>query len=128
MPRVNRKLQKRISLTPIVDVVFVLLMFFMLTTVFTENSQVEFFASRAPQPDQDRQKTPTFFMRLSETGLTLNGYETPMPDLAQSSLSKARPGSRIMISLKGDVEIQRLLNLFVVLRQFPDLSIVMLES
>ena len=64
--------RKRLSLTSLIDVIFLLLLFFMLSSTFSRFSQVEIAqgtaAAAAGQPDA--------ILSLSLDGLRLNGEET----------------------------------------------------
>lgn len=67
----KRFIARRLSLTPLIDVIFLLLLFFMLTSTFTRFAEVPLV--QAGQGSVEAPDTPPLFLRLTEDGLTANG-------------------------------------------------------
>jgi biopolymer transport protein ExbD len=118
--------RRKLSMTSLIDVIFLLLLFFMLTSTFSKFSEVELSAagSRAAAPS-DR---PPLFMQLSSDALRLNGTPLTLATLGTSRLSKAEPETTLLVSLYGAVTAQRLTDLLVALRGFSSLNVTVLEG
>lgn len=119
-------------MTSLIDVIFLLLLFFMLGSTFTRFAEVELAtggAGTAPAAARP------LFLQLAEDGLTLNGAETALADLpAALSARVAAEGASagaplpLLVALKGPVTAQRLADLLVALRGQPGLRAVVLEG
>ncbi len=113
-------------MTPLIDVIFLLLLFFMLTSTFSKFSEVELSASGAggtTPPD-----VPPIFLQLMSEDLRLNGNSLPLSALPVSDLSTAEIGTPVLISLGDYVDAQRLTDLLVALRQLEGLKITVLGA
>lgn len=113
-------------MTSLIDVIFLLLLFFMLTSTFSKFSEVEISAA-VPGADL-ASGTPPFFLQLGPETITLNGDLLTFDALGTSALGRAKEGSPLIVSLRGAVDSQRLIDLLVALRGLPALSITILGS
>ena len=117
MPRSFRR--RALSLTPLVDVIFLLLLFFMLTSTFSRYGEIELSAASGGGGGTVGSAR---FLRLGEDALTLAGRE-----VAPGDLPALLEGERVLLSLQGDVTSQRLIDVLAVLRRVPDLSLTVLR-
>ena len=110
------------SLTSLIDVIFLLLLFFMLTSTFTRFSEVELAAAAAGTGAPSDQ--PPLFLRLAEEEVTVNGDSLALdalPEaLAQEDDSEA--ARTLLVSLADGVTAQRLTDLLGVLRGVPGVA------
>lgn len=120
--------KRRMSLTSLIDVIFLLLLFFMLTSTFSKFSEVELTAAQgggAGTPD-----LPPLFLQLGVDIMTLNGAELRVETLDdvlnEASLGSAERPQTLLVSLGPDVTAQRLTDLLVALRNRRDLGITVL--
>ncbi|MEC7795226.1 biopolymer transporter ExbD [Pseudooceanicola nitratireducens] len=126
---------RRMSMTSLIDVIFLLLLFFMLSSTFSRFAEVELTAAGASaSAPSDR---PPLFLRLSPEALMLNAREVAMQDLPQAlaDLNTASgsetaattdnatptadgdtPPRALIVALTPEVTAQRLTDLLVVLR------------
>ncbi len=113
--------RRRASLTPLIDIIFLLLMFFMLSSTFSTFGEIELTQSTsgsvAPGTQAER-----IFVQLGSERLVLNGTPTMLDDLA----TQIETG-QVLVSLDDDVSAQRLVDLLVRLRGREGLSVVVLE-
>lgn len=119
--------RRRLSMTSLIDVIFLLLLFFMLSSTFTRFAEVEFAASGPGRATGD---APPVFVTLAETTLRLNGREADMEKL-QQALVQYRQGSaplNVLVAARQDVTAQRLTDLLVALRALPALRITVMEA
>lgn len=109
-------------MTSLIDVIFLLLLFFMLSSTFSRYAQVELAAAGGGMVPDDAAKP--IFVQLSPTALNLNGRDMAMVDLPSALRSLDNP--RVLISLKDGVDAQRLTDVLVVLRNAPGVSVTVL--
>lgn len=113
-------------MTSLIDVIFLLLLFFMLTSTFSKFSEVELSAagSGAVPPSG----APPLFLQLEQGALRLNGETLTLTDLAASPLAQVTQDTVLLVSLGKDVDAQRLTDLLVALRTLPKLHVTVLGS
>ncbi len=115
--------RKRLSMTPLIDVIFLLLLFFMLSSTFSRFAEVEITAGGSAAASS----TPPaklLFLRLSADGMTLNGAAAT-PEAIKAQLSAAE-GSALLISVTQDASAQALTDALVIARGIPDLPVTVL--
>ncbi|NSX56206.1 biopolymer transporter ExbD [Parasulfitobacter algicola] len=121
-----RKRRRRLSMTSLIDVIFLLLLFFMLSSTFSKFAEVELVAA------QGNAATPTdvsrAFLQLASDTVRLNGDITTLDNVAALLRAQAKPGTEVLVSLQNDINAQRLTDLLVVLGSLPDLSVTVLGS
>jgi biopolymer transport protein ExbD len=104
--------RSRISLTPLIDVVFILLVFFMLASSFLDWRAIELQAPATAGPAGD--PTGALLLRVAADGrLDLNGRPVEQPGL-QDRLRRAaaaREEARLLIQPAAGVPMQRAIDL-----------------
>ncbi|MEL7255506.1 MAG: biopolymer transporter ExbD [Pseudomonadota bacterium] len=117
-------------MTSLIDVIFLLLLFFMLSSTFSRFAEVEIAAAAAGQASEPSDNKPTF-LRLSEDHVNLNGQTYELADLPQA-LGALRQDDEdalpVLISLQDEVTSQRLTDLLVALRPVQGLAVTVLGS
>lgn len=114
-------------MTSLIDVIFLLLLFFMLSSTFTRFAEVE-LASAGASGGTAADK-PVFVSLAAET-LRLNGSDASLeglPDVLGSLRSGDTPLT-VLISAQADVTAQRLTDLLAALRIVPNLTVTVLEA
>ncbi|MEL7258394.1 MAG: biopolymer transporter ExbD [Pseudomonadota bacterium] len=116
------------SLTSLIDVIFLLLLFFMLPSTFSKFSEVELAAAGAGAAGtSDVQRS---FLQLGENTLSLNG-EDIAPEALADRFGQTAPDAEtisVIVSMQDDVTAQRLTDILVVLRGIDRLKINVLGS
>lgn len=103
------------SLTSLIDVVFLLLLFFMLTSTFTRHREITLPSAgagtaTAPAP---------VFLRLGPDEILVNGRASTLADLAASVGDMAgASGTPVLVSLAQGVTAQRLVDVLAALGGF----------
>ncbi|MDG4649653.1 biopolymer transporter ExbD [Roseibacterium sp. SDUM158017] len=118
--------RRPVTLTPLIDVIFLLLLFFMLSSTFTRFAEVPLVNAGAG----GAQGTAPLFLRLGAEGLSLNGDAHSLETLAGALVPLAPEGDAprtILVTLDDRVTSQRLVDLLVVLRAMPWLAVSVLE-
>ena len=121
--------RRRLSMTSLIDIIFLLLLFFMLSSTFSRFAEVEISAAGAGNSTKSSDTKPSF-LQLGQDGLRLNGQEVELTALSEtfSDLSPDAETLPVIVSLRDDVTAQRLTDVLVVLRGINRLSINVLGS
>tara|TARA_R110002094_G_scaffold102119_6_gene101845 strand:+ start:2998 stop:3381 length:384 start_codon:yes stop_codon:yes gene_type:complete len=118
----NRR--RALSMTSLIDVIFLLLLFFMLSSTFSKFTEVE-LASVSAQGTGTANRT--LFLQVTPDTLRLNTAELRIEGLsARLTETLASGQTRLILSLSGDVTSQRLTDVLVILRRHPMLTLAIL--
>lgn len=123
--RAARNRRRTLSMTSLIDVIFLLLLFFMLTSTFTRFAELPLHAATggaASAPD-----TRPLFVSLGTEELRLNGEAVPLDALAGAIRARTDGAVSVLVSTDDEVTSQRLVDLLVTIRGVPDLSVTVLE-
>ncbi|NEX16499.1 MAG: biopolymer transporter ExbD [Halochromatium sp.] len=111
--RPSQPRRRLIGLTPLIDVVFILLLFFMLASSLTRLHAVPLDAPSAQMVSGDRQ--PALLLRIQADGqLDLNGEAInteALPELLRTQLQQA-PNLQVLVQPADAVPLQRTLQVF----------------
>lgn len=115
----------RLSMTSLIDVIFLLLLFFMLTSTFSKYGEVELMAAGMAGVLEERQN---LFVTLGTELVTLNGQPVDLDRIADLVRSQPQDGRGhvVLISPNEETTSQRLVDLLAVLRQVENLQTVVL--
>lgn len=124
----KRQHRRKLSMTSLIDVIFLLLLFFMLSSTFSRFSEVELTAAGGGAAAPSDVKPA--FLRLGAETLDLNGREVGLDALAPAFAEARRQDGPlpVLISLRSDVSSQRLTDLLVALRRVEGLRITVLGT
>lgn len=103
-------------MTSLIDVIFLLLLFFMLSSTFSKFSEVELTAAGSSRVAAAER--PPLFLRLSPDDLSLNGQAVDLAALGATLAPEADPDAprALIVALTPEVSSQRLTDLLVALR------------
>lgn len=104
--------RRRLSLTSLIDVIFLLLMFFMLASTFAREVEFDLALAGAGADAPDR---PPLFLQLGPEALTLNGEPVALDGLT-AALGTAEGDTPVLVALAEGVQSQRLVDVLAVLR------------
>jgi biopolymer transport protein ExbD len=116
--------RRKLSLTSLIDVIFLLLLFFMLSSTFSQFSEVELAtagAGRTTAPD-----TRHIFVQLRADTLRVNAHEVGLDGLADALAPLMDGETRALVSAGDDVTAQRLTDLLLALRGIEGLAVQVL--
>lgn len=122
----SRRKRKRLSMTSLIDVIFLLLLFFMLSSTFSRFAEVELQAGNAGGVSQEEQKR-MLFLRISDAGISLNGQTLNAEALA-NVLAEDTSAATLLVSVTQTAKAQALTDVLVTLRPFKNLSVSVLEA
>ncbi|HAR53712.1 ExbD/TolR family protein [Roseovarius sp. CH_XMU1461] len=125
----KRQARRKLSMTSLIDVIFLLLLFFMLSSTFSKFAEVELSAAGSGAGAVQGETRP-MFLRLGAEGLSLNGREVALDalqDLVRGEMPEAGE-QPLLVSLQDGVNAQRLIDLLGVLRGVGNLSVTVLGT
>lgn len=109
-------------MTPLIDVIFLLLLFFMLSSTFSSFGEIELSQATAGTATTDAEPSERAFVQLGAARLVLNGASVTLDELAEQVET-----GQVLVSLDEDASAQRLVDLLVQLRARAGLSVTVLE-
>ena len=102
-------------MTSLIDVIFLLLLFFMLSSTFTRFAELEITAAAGSAGAEAG--APPLFLQLGAGSLSLNGDEVALDALPDALRDRAGDQSRtLLVSLGDGVTAQRLTDILVAVR------------
>lgn len=126
--RIKRK-RAPLSMTSLIDVIFLLLLFFMLSSTFSAFAEIPF--STAASGGAPGTKTlPPVILRLTPSGATVNGQTTTAEQLPGDVQKFAGPNlaeTPILVSLTEGAKSKLLVQTLYHLRQMPDARVTVLD-
>ncbi len=115
--------RRQISVTSLIDVIFLLLLFFMLSSTFSKFADVELSATGGRSTGA--QTTVPAFLKLSADRILLNGIEVEKDALA-GELERLQADTRlnaVILSVAPTANAQQLVDMLLVLRKLPDINV-----
>ena len=121
--------RRRPSLTPMIDVVFLLLIFFMLVARFGVDKVIDINLPSALGHNSQYQGAPRLVEIKSGNIVSLNGSEIPLDQLS-SNLSKLMPNLNALIILRSSAEAntQDLLDVLLYLKSEKIMNVSVLGA
>lgn len=117
--------QRKLSLTSLIDVIFLLLLFFMLSSTFSQFSEVELSTAGAGQTGTSEMRP--IFLQLGESSLRVNARNVALEALSDALTPLMEGGEgRALVSSGADVTAQRLTDLLLALRRVSGLQVQVL--
>ena len=127
--RINKgycKRRKSLSLTSLIDVIFLLLLFFMLTSTFLRYSN--FDVASAGGRGTSKPEAPKAMLTIHQNELDLNGKTILMNELVPSLNAFVTDGeTRAVVLVKEDVSVERLVNVLDLGRTSTMTSLILAE-
>jgi biopolymer transport protein ExbD len=116
--------RRRLSMTSLIDVIFLLLLFFMLSSTFARYGELPLTAAATGGPAGG---PPPLFLRLAPDGLTLNGVPVELAGLASAVAERTQDGAPVIVALAGPVASQALVDTLAALRGVPDARVTVID-
>lgn len=113
--------RRSLSMTPLIDVIFLLLLFFMLSSTFSTFGEIELSQATAGAVPAG-EPVDRAFVQLGADRLVLNGAPVTLDGLAERLTA-----GQVLVSLDDDASAQRLVDLLVRLRGRDGLTVTVLE-
>ena len=121
------KVKKRLALTSLIDIIFLLLLFLMLTSTFSKFSEIELSVAATAAESNVSEKI--LFLRISTLRIDLNSDEVQINSLSKSikSFTKNAKAS-LVVSMDQDVTSQRLVDILGRVANIEGLSVSLIGS
>lgn len=117
MARRNRRETLAPDLTPLIDMVFLLLIFFLVTSVFKKDELALLLKlPQATQGQGDQKKVDNLTIELSDTAVAINGKAATMEELPDW-FKKTDAKSLVNLRVDGGVRYERLVKVLDLLRE-----------
>ncbi|SFK94702.1 biopolymer transporter ExbD [Shimia haliotis] len=113
--------RRPLALTPLIDVIFLLLLFFMLTSTFSTYGEIELSHARKGSGSSEA-TVERAFVQLGQERVTLNGQSVAMEDV----IAKVEDG-QLLVSLDEGTTAQRLVDFLHLMRARSGLDVLVLE-
>lgn len=116
--------RKTLSLTSLIDVIFLLLLFFMLTSTFLRYSNINVASAGGRGINADA--APKVVLRIDQNKLDLNGQEINIDELVRSLNGFVTTGeTRTVVFVKEKVSVERLVKVLEVGRNSSMTSLIL---
>ncbi|MBT8412744.1 MAG: biopolymer transporter ExbD [Boseongicola sp.] len=120
----NARHRRAMSLTPMIDVVFLLLVFFMLAARFDQTAVVPITLGSGGSDYTG----PPRLLDVAPEAVSLNGVQIPAEALASSVLALTEsPADLVILRARGGASVQRLVDVMVLLRAEGLTSVTLVE-
>ena len=121
------KVKKRLALTSLIDIIFLLLLFLMLTSTFSKFSEIDLSVAATAAESNVSEKI--LFLRISAFRIDLNSDEVQINSLSKSikSFTKNSKAS-LVVSMDQDVTSQRLVDILGIVANIEGLSVNLIGS
>ncbi|MFP5491578.1 MAG: ExbD/TolR family protein [Bacteriovoracia bacterium] len=117
MSRRNRREPLTADLTPLIDMVFLLLIFFLVTSVFRKDELALLLKlPQATQGQGDQKKMDNLTIELSDTAVAINGKQASMEELP-TWFKKTEAKTLVNLRVDGGVRYERLVKVLDLLRE-----------
>lgn len=116
--------RRPVTLAPLIDVIFLLLLFFMLSSTFTRFTEVPLMNAGGGLTDGNA----PLFVQLRADDVRLNGVAMPLDAVSPAVEEYAtQEGAALLVTLSSEVTSQRLIDLLSELHSIPNLTVSVLE-
>ncbi len=124
----RRRKSLQLDMTPLVDVVFLLLIFFLVTSVFKKEELALLLNLPSAEKGEKLLEKREISIELSENSVALNGVKLDMIQL-DSELSKVTEKNRpVLLRIDRSVRYERIIDLFNTLKKYGLNNLVLVEE
>jgi biopolymer transport protein ExbD len=119
--------RRKLSLTSLIDVIFLLLLFFMLSSTFSRYGELPFLAGASGSSASASELR--LFLRLDGSDLSLNGVPVALSDLTDTIRAQGgeAPAPQVIVAVVGEVTSQALVDVLVPLSRISGAQITVVE-
>ncbi|MDA5559079.1 ExbD/TolR family protein [Shimia sp. MMG029] len=120
-----KRKRNRLSMTSLIDVIFLLLLFFMLTSTFSKFGEIEL--SSTGQSALAVSESKQVFVNLRSNEILLNGQTITQVHLIERLRDDPSQEKTVLIAIGQDTTSQELVDLLTALRKIPHLNTRVLQ-
>ena len=117
--KISKKKSLKINIIPLIDIIFLMLVFFMLATNFTKNNQVSFSVNNQKQISNQQNKDELMILYLKDNKIFFEDKTIKLKDLENKYFDNwnSQKFNKIMILNDKKSSIQILLNLMDLIKK-----------
>ncbi|MGJ3231101.1 MAG: biopolymer transporter ExbD [Oceanicaulis sp.] len=119
--------RRKASITSLIDVIFLLLLFFMLASTFTDRAEIE-LTSAPPGPGGGESDAPVLRLMVGQDSLTLDGAPVTLQTLAATVSRIGEPGAVLAVDLAPEADTERLISVLLALESVEGVQIRVVEA
>lgn len=119
----RKRKRRHLSMTSLIDVIFLLLLFFMLASTFTRFSELEISNVSASAQVAVPQQSDAMNLIVSPTQLTMDGTTLTDSQLIPAVEWRLKNSDRLNLSVAGQTTTQRLTDILVMLEPLDGLQV-----
>ena len=115
----------RLSLTPLIDVIFLLLLFFMLSSTFSKFAEIELAGAEGGMPAAT---SSPVFVQLRGEDILVNGVSVAFDELRDDLQQHADTGAELaLVSMDEAVTSQRFVDVYAMVRAIEALRLAIVN-
>ncbi len=107
-----------LDLTPVIDVIFILLIFFIVTSVFKKEELALILDLPASSAKEMKIEEEQVFIELSSTKLAIKGIEVSFESLEDNLKAIKNKGKAVVVKIDKKVEYQRVVKVLDLLQKY----------
>ena len=118
--------RRRPTMTPLIDIIFLLLLFFMLSSTFSKFGEIELVgANTAGAADATK---PPVYLRLKGDEIAVNGVPVLLDELGAALSEQTEAGTRLaLLSMDEETTSQRFIDVYAVTRGVSGLGVAIVR-
>lgn len=117
--------RRRLSMTSLIDVIFLLLLFFMLSSTFSKFGEIELAGASA---GQGVATAAPLYLRLRGDEIAVNGEAVTLETLPNLVRQRAgQEGQTVLVSVTDKTTSQRFVDVYSALRAIPGLRVAIIR-
>ncbi|MEZ5986091.1 MAG: biopolymer transporter ExbD [Hyphomonas sp.] len=125
LKRVTRR--RPLSITSLIDVIFLLLLFFMLTSTFSKYSELD-IAVAGPGDEVANEAPDVLELAIDAHHMRLDGAVLPAHGWTAALKARLTDNTVVALSIAPEVNTQRMTDVLAELNQVPNLTIYVVET
>ena len=125
LKRITRR--RTLSITSLIDVIFLLLLFFMLASTFSKFSEVD-IAAAAPGGEAPAEKPDVLALAIDAHHMRLDGAVLPAHGWTEALKGKLTENSVVALSVAPEIRTQRMTDVLAELNRIPGLTIYLVDT
>ena len=119
--------RRRVALTSLIDVIFLLLLFFMLSSTFSKFGEIKLDLVGRGITAKTAASPNLIFVRLTDLGVTLNGSKISKEDLIQRVANYGLKEPKLILSVARGATSQSFLTMLHSLKKINNLNITVVR-
>ncbi|WP_321490010.1 biopolymer transporter ExbD [uncultured Hyphomonas sp.] len=125
LKRITRR--RTLSITSLIDVIFLLLLFFMLASTFSKFSEMD-IAAAGPGDEADSAASVVIELAIDAHHMRLDGAVLPAHGWTAALQARLTDDTVVALSVAPEIRTQRMTDVLAELNQIPGLTVYLVET